>query len=64
MSLNDALFKMAKLEPGRLAHVYNPSLQETEAGGLGVSGQPGPHNKTLSWEGEKVNYLLCELNVI
>jgi hypothetical protein len=29
-------------------HVYNPSIWETEAGGLSVQGQPGLHNETLA----------------
>jgi hypothetical protein len=31
-----------------VAHTYNPSTQEVEAGGSWVWGQPMLHNKTLS----------------
>jgi hypothetical protein len=30
-----------------VVHIYNPSTQETEAGGWKIQGQPGLHNKTL-----------------
>jgi hypothetical protein len=46
-----------------MAHAFNPSIWETEAGGFlssrsiwsteGVPGQPGLHRETLSQEGKK-----------
>jgi hypothetical protein len=41
-------FKDEAIELGVMMHAYNPSTQETEAGGLRIQGQPGLHNKTLS----------------
>lgn len=41
--------------PGGVVHVYNPSIQEIEAGGmLQAQGQPGLHSRTLSQNTELI----------
>jgi hypothetical protein len=35
-----------------MAHIYNPNIQEAEAGGSQVQGQPGLHGETLSQQNE------------
>jgi hypothetical protein len=41
-------------EPGVVAHAFNPSIQEAEAGGfLSSRPQPGIHRETLSQKTKK-----------
>jgi hypothetical protein len=42
------LLKAGMLEPGRAAHVHNPSTWEPERGGSQVPGQTELHRETLS----------------
>jgi hypothetical protein len=54
-----------QIEPGMVAHTFNPSTQEAEAGGFlssrpawsteWVPGQPGLHRETLSRKNKKQN---------
>jgi hypothetical protein len=44
---------------GVVAHIYNPSTQEADAGGWRIWGQPGLHRETLS---HRKNVTTIEIN--
>jgi hypothetical protein len=47
-----------------VAHTYNLSTQEAEAGGLKVPSQPKLHSKDLSQKSEKKNRWGKQLNIM
>jgi hypothetical protein len=57
------MFKIERIQPGVVAHAFNPSTWEAEAGGFlsskpawsteRVPGQPGLHRETLSRKTKK-----------
>jgi hypothetical protein len=59
LCLNTVLKKDIKEGAVTVAHTYNSSSQEVEAGGPRVPGQPGRHIETLP---EKKAYQVCLIN--
>jgi hypothetical protein len=53
----------AELQPGVVVHTYNSSIQQTEAGGSPVEGQPGLHSKTISTTKQNKQSFLANLEM-